>query len=181
MSNFQFFVTLFGWAILFYLHNRTLKKGEITRRKDAIIQEVRALMDWLETDIASRLSHLELEEEIAARATLLNFSCRQLNEYTHKKLINLDWLYDISNIDVDTIYIDEKCSSGVENSSKRVTREVKAKFYDLLEQIEKAYHDSTKPNHSSRKYWREYQYEILGLMFGLFICLSLVTIFKFLF
>ncbi|MEC8324949.1 MAG: hypothetical protein VX100_02370 [Pseudomonadota bacterium] len=148
MSNSQLIIALVGWAILFYLHNRTLRKGEISRLKDSLTKEIKDLFTWIEKSSNKSYSALELEEELAGKVTLIEFLISQFNNYASSTLIDPDCLTKVRNIDTAKIISNEK-----------FYQEDKLIQYDIIEQIENAYYEYTFSTNHLKSFWLNHKYD----------------------
>lgn len=167
MSNSQLIIALVGWAILFYLHNRTLRKGEISRLKDSLTKEIKDLFTWIEKSSKKSYSALELEEELAGKVTLIEFLISQFNNYASSTLIDPDCLTKVRNIDTAKIISNEK-----------FYQEDKLIQYDIIEQIESAYHKHTFSTNHLKSFWLNHKYDFKVIIYTLAALVLYALFFK---
>lgn len=158
MTNTQLTVALIGWTFLFYLHNRTLKKGEVSRLKDSITKEIKELFDWLDDTSESGYTALELEELLSGKITLIEFLISQINEYTHSDFLDPLWLAELRYIDTEELL-----------SNKKISQQERLRQFDIIEKIETAYHEQAISTNSLKKLWRNNKDTISGVISGLAI------------
>lgn len=169
LTNTQLTIALIGWAFIFYLHNRTLKKGEVSRLKESITKEIKDLFTWLDgaanktceqADGSSQkaYSELELEEELAGKITLIEFLISQINEYTHSSFLDPLWLVELRNIDTAQLI-----------SNGKVSQVDKLRQFDIIEKVETAYHEQALSSNLLKNLWVNNKDTILGAIAGLAI------------
>lgn len=159
MSNFQIWIAVFGWIFLFFLNNRTLRRSDISRQKDRLVERVDTIRNWyvdeirLDEDGKSRMS---LEQNLSAQVTQIEIRIKQLNYYVRAEIVSPEILARIR---------------GIDNSASRALREIIEEVHvecsELNEAIEVAYDDFFRDRNALRRFWLAYGYELSGAALAL--------------
>jgi len=172
VSSFQVWIAIVGWIFLFYLNNRTLRRSDISRQKDRLVERVDAIRDWYIDEI--RLdeaggNRMSLEQNLSAQITQVEIRIKQLNNYVKCEIVNPEILAKIR---------------GIDNSSSRCLREIIEEVHiecsDLNESIELAYDKFLGEKNLLRRLWFSCRYELMGGILGLGVLMLFID-FVFLF
>ncbi|MFT4929851.1 MAG: hypothetical protein ACI8WB_005986 [Phenylobacterium sp.] len=157
MINTQLVIVFVGWAFLFYLNNRTLRRSELSRLKDNLTKALEDLFDWLdETARKQELGALELEEALASKISLIEFRFRQLNDYAKFTLFDPTSLAVMREIDTAILVEQKKLPQHIHNQQ-----------YDILEQIEQSYHQHYFKQSFFARIWISRKDDLTGVIAGL--------------
>lgn len=169
MSFWQIFLQFLGWFIIIWLHQRTLRRSELSRQKDALLTKTDDLFDYIKLELQkSHINLLELESCIAFKVTLLEFRLKQINELARIEILSLALIVRIRELDLDAM----KTSVGA------IIDELQS---DITEQIESNYHKKLY-NHSSVLSQLKYRVpEMAGAAFAVNAMIGLYMIVGFLF
>lgn len=127
MTPTQVFLVIFGWLILLLLSNRSLRRTEISRLKDKIIDNLQSLCDWYKMESECD-QPLKVEEYISAKITQIELRIQQFNNYCESTVISPDPLQKIREFD----------------TTKKIPKSDKAYDFfsicsDLIEHVEVSY------------------------------------------
>lgn len=167
MTNTQILFQFVGWAFLFFLSNRTIKRTEISRLKDQLVVQVEELTTWLKSELENdEGSALTLERAYTGKVTRLDLLLQQLNRLAKRKVIDENILFPFWNLDVYSVY-----------STKKIC-EIKVHQQDAVEKIEISYHSLFKLSMVNNLFLH-YKPEIFGVLFATWLlffyyCLMLV-------
>jgi hypothetical protein len=171
VGSIEFVVIVFGWAFLFYLNNRTLRRSEISRLKDRLVERVEAIRSWyvdeirLDVDGKCRMS---LEQNLAAQITQIELRMKQLNFYIGCEVVDFEDLASIREIDND-----------IDRSTQDIVESVHYEFSNLIENIEISYDSYFGVQSFLRRMWLSRKYEISGGVMGLIMLSCLFYVFSF--
>lgn len=102
MTYTQFFLQLFGWVFIFYLHSRNLRRTELGRLKDSFLTQLKCDFEWLnkkvkhsidsrnktvnsqnvsinDKDTKNQICTLQIEEIVASKIAQLEEKIEHLN------------------------------------------------------------------------------------------------------
>lgn len=174
MTFAQLLVVFVGWAFLFYLNNRTLRRSELSRLKESLTKELENLFDWLgetakekeiEEEDEKELKALELEDELAIKISLVEIRFRQLNDYAKFLLFNPAVLSGIRKIDTEILL-----------KGRKLPQEIHIKQYDILEDIEQSYHQHYFKKSFFASIWLNHKDDIAGIIAGLSIVILVFVV-----
>jgi hypothetical protein len=170
VSSLQVVLVLIGWVILFYLNNRTLRRSEISRIKDRLIERIDAVRSWYVDEVrldSDGLNRLSLEQNLSAHVSQIELRMGQLNDYLGVDILDFDSLAHIRTIDNDK-----------SRPLQEIIEEVHVKFLDLSERIEVSYDRFFGSRWSFKKIWLVFRYELLGAFFSAGLIFLLTSIFR---
>lgn len=154
-------VAVFGWIYLFYLNNRTLRRSEISRQKDRLIERLESVRSWYIDEIRLDFegsNRLSLEQNLSAHVTQIELRIRQLNYYIGTQIVGVENLSNIRGID-----------NGKDRPVNEIIGSVHSEFSDLAENIELSYDRFFEGNNLLTRIWVNCRSELLGGIFGLAI------------
>jgi len=158
MSNIQIFFQFVGWGFLLYLSNRTIKRTELSRLKDQLIEQIEGLSNWIELELNTednKTTARTLERGYTGRVSRVDLLLQQINGLAKCKLLNEDLLFDFWNLDIDLVF-----------SSKELN-DLKFKQQDAIETIETSYHSRLFKENIFRRIFLHYKPEIFGALLPL--------------
>lgn len=163
MSNTQIIFQFIGWALLLLLSNRALRRTELSRLKDQLVDQIEQLSTWLEAELENKDGNARsLERAFTGKISRIDLLLQQLNGLARRKLINEEILFEFWNLDIDLIY------------SSKTLDEIKLHQQDAIEVIETSYHTTLFKINFFRKIYLHYHPEIYGA-----ICTSALLYFLF--
>jgi hypothetical protein len=141
-----------GWLLLIYLSNRTLRRGEISRLKDRVVDSITGIQEWLIEELQTNPSKdmEQVEALLSAKATQLELKIKQLNHYIGIEVLQVVNVAKIRGVDLFSV-----------NTGALVV-EVNDVFFDVIEHIETVYDDHYFKLNPILRFWRVRKYELCG-------------------
>lgn len=155
MTSTQVAFAILGWIYLLYLNNRTLRRSEISRLKDRLVDKIEKLEPSYieESDRLPTSDPLLLEHFLATKTTHIELRIAQLNHYIGTNIVPVDKLLPLREFDTS-----EKDPSTL--------REI---ISDLIEQIEQCYDQHFVHRNFLARLWLTRKPEIFGAITALLI------------
>lgn len=169
LSYTQIFFVFAGWALLIYLSNRTLRRGEISRLKDRLVDSVSLLQEKLSDKVEklaeppNREELSQLEFIVSAKATQLEFKVGQINRYVGFQLIRIDHIVQLRETD---LYDPEELPMVFDV------------LFDMIEHIESRYDGYFYNDRSFIKYLGHKKLELQGAVLALLVMTLYVVLFN---
>lgn len=158
MTNEQVIFQFVGWFFLLFLSNRVIKRTELSRLKDQLIEQVSDLSRWMEDELSKNSrSPLELEDFYTARITRIDLLFQQFNRLAKYKLFDEDWLLELFDLNIEEIH-------KTKNIDKLHTIQ-----RDIIEHIEISYHSALFKLNFFRNLYLNFKPELAGALFALAI------------
>lgn len=158
MSNTQIIFQFLGWGFLLFLSNRTIRRTELSRLKDQLVEQIEGLASWLEEELKNKNnSALSLERAYTGKISRIDLLLQQLNSLSRFKLLNEKVLFKFWDLDIDAIF-----------SSKQL-HELKQIQQDAIETIEVSYHSTLFKQNFIKKLYLNYKPELFGTVISLAI------------
>ena len=158
MTNTQIIFQLIGWSFILFLHNRTIKRTEISRLKDQLVDLIDDVGDWVRDEINEEYcSKVSFERAYTAKIARLDVLIQQLNGLAKCKLLNENLLLEFWNLDVEEIFINEKVDKIYRLQEK------------VVEAVEASYHAEMFNKNFFRKVWLNYKPEAFGALLSVLI------------
>ena len=157
MNQTYLVVTLIGWLIVFLLHDRTLRRTEISRVKDNLTAKIDELQKWIESHLhKGDINSISLEKGCVGRCVQIELYIKQLNERAGYQLVSIDKLSDIKSLEFANLPTD---SASI----------ISSLFCDFIEEIEESYWRVYLKQNSAKEIWSYYKYHIGGMLFSLIL------------
>ncbi|MEZ8867723.1 hypothetical protein AB6F25_21950 [Vibrio splendidus] len=169
MSNVQLLVQLLSWALLLYLHSRTLKRAELARVKDNLISNINDLSGWANDILQEKIPDVKLEDMYAGKVSSIELMVNQLNSHKHKEFISLDSIIKLRGIDI-IAYRDSQKSDLI--------FEISSLSFELVSHIENEYYSHFYSSFKPSKMIEDHKFSILGATCGAAMIYFLFTIFS---
>lgn len=162
----QVAIALAGWAFLFYLHNRTLRRSEISRLKDRLVDKVENTYEWLVKELEDEsCDRLVLESNLSAKVTQVELRVRQLNHYVRCEIVTTENLAILRNIDV------------AQSNKQYLINIANEAIADTIESIESSYDSHYFEQSYLTRVWKSRKEDLFGAALALaVICLIFGTI-----
>jgi len=169
MSTTQIVLQFVGWGFLLYLSNRTLKRTEISRLKDQLVNKIDALLKDIKTEInetEALKDSLKLEKSYTAKLARIDLSLQQINSLSKSVLLDGSLLIPLWDLDIVQM-IDNQDFSLLEEKQQ-----------DVIEGIENAYHSGLFKTNIFRTLYLKYTPELMGFFVPLLILHLIVQLFN---
>lgn len=170
MSWSQFFALVVGWLYLFLLNNRTLKRSEISRLKDRLVDKINTECAWCINEIQRESPSNQIEQIFSGKLTQIELRLNQINHYVGCELLKERMLFKLRDIDL-------LGSDSVENKVHMIYSE----SADLIEHIEHSYDVHFVSTNILLRFWISCRLEILGALTALLIVTALLNLINFIF
>lgn len=163
-------IAVIGWGFLFYLNNRTLKKSEISRMKDRVIDRIEKTQEWYIKEYWNSKSdseRTEIEDHFSGKISNIEMRLSQINNYIGRNVFSSDCLVEWRSID----------NTAANNTDKKKTiKSIHDVSFQIIDYIESRYDKSNLPIHFSFN-----NSFLIGSTLGLAICYLFLKIFTILF
>lgn len=162
MTNAQIILTLLGWVLLVYLSNRTLRRNEISRLKDRLVDLLIDLQKYSLEQLnnlggdSQTSKHAAHEVGFSGRVTLIELRVMQFNHYLKRPLLNPEKLSDCRGVDLLPPY----------NLRDKLI-EVQRVTSDFIEYVETEYGQFYFAEFSFGRLWENHRSALLGAIAGL--------------
>lgn len=167
----EIIITAFGWGFLFYLNTRTLKKSEISRMKDRVIDRIEKTQEWyskeyLKTNSSSERT--EIEDYFSGKISNIELRLTQINNYIGKDIFSPNCLVEWRSIDN---------TASDKNQKQTTLKEIHDASLNIIDYIERNY-----DIHNNRKLSIPFNNTLLaGACLGLASCYLFIRISQLLF
>jgi len=177
MSYTQFFLQLFGWGFIFYLHSRNLRRTELGRLKDSFLGQLKSDFEWLNKKVKHTIdnkvettkyqaSTLQIEEIVASKIAQLEEKIEHLNLIYKRKAFDPAMLSEFYSLNIfDLMKADdyERRLNIIETS--------------IVTKINTYYSHNLYLNSNIQNFCKAYKEEFLGAIFGSILILIWTLIF----
>ncbi len=190
MSYVQFIVQIVSWAFIFYLHSRTLKRGELARVKDTLIKTLNELPTWVATKLDSKISVLQLEDIYAGKISSIELMIKQLNGHKNQ-IVDINLITKIRNIDIASYKTTISTGDSEHDKEERKEEERKEEerkselmfqldtlTFELVSHIENEYFSSLFSSFNLPRFIEAHKYPLLGATCGALIMYCFFYIFE---
>jgi hypothetical protein len=160
-------MSVLGWVIIYFLNIRTLNRGEISRHRDGVLNQITELVSWF-NDIGygtAEYKNNEFEELLSAKVSQVEFKINNLNSFIGLKLIDPS---NLAKLEFDSSAAEKSCEA-----SKRLIFEA----YNLLEEIEINLNNYLENKTSFIRFYIRYKVEVQSVSFSI----TLVALWYFIF
>ncbi|SIQ14358.1 hypothetical protein [Marinobacterium stanieri] len=158
------YIAIIGWLIVLLLNNRTLKRSEISRIKDRLIDKLDSCISWLDSEINSDAFEPSLAEvQLSGKATLIELKVRQLNHYVGTELLPVS---EISNIRALDVFQPNKAELLVEATET---------ISDLIEKVEIRYDEFYFSTPLPKRLWMSHRQTMMGAFLSLLLIIAFLT------
>lgn len=158
MSYSQVVIAIIGWLLIVILNNRTLRRSEISRLKDRLVDKIQSIEAAIDAELDSEPNPLCIENLISTRATHIELRVAQLNEYARHTLVGEEHIVQLRDFDIFSISDKSKVKIGLRSITS-----------DLIESVESNYDSFFLKQNPFARLWHSRKPEIFGMASALLI------------
>ncbi|GIU15645.1 hypothetical protein TUM4261_32970 [Shewanella sp. c952] len=164
MDSLQFCVQVATWIFLYILHSRTLRRAEISRLKEQIVDSLSSYPAWLILILnKEKISISDVENYVASAITRLDFQSENLNSYGKCQIFPTADLAELASIEINKQHL---TSVSDKSRIERIAFDITS---DLIENTEISYAKRMHKDNSIKMLFNEYNPELKGI-----ICMLLI-------
>ncbi|MCG9697440.1 hypothetical protein [Shewanella sp. Isolate11] len=164
MTSLQIMVQIFTWLFLYTLHSRTLRRSEISRLKEQIVESLSKYPTWLMEILEKpNIEISDVDNYVASAIARFDFQSTNLNCYAKCQIFPIENLAKLGGIEIKENHLSSTPDKkNIEKQAFNITS-------DLIEETEISYAKKMHNENTIRMLTNEYMPEIKGVICTLLI------------